>query len=458
MTTPSAGPFTGPFTGRTLDDLGRDLRAGRMTAAELTALALDAIATGGAELNAFVTVDAAGAAEAARRADEELAAGIDRGPLHGIPAGVKDLIMIAGMRVTMGSRHFASHVADADAACVARLRRAGAVVVGTTTTHEFAYGPTGDRSAGGAARNPWDPSRMTGGSSAGSGAAVAAGLVPLALGTDTGGSVRIPAALCGVAGFKPAYGAIPADGVFPLSRTLDHVGVLAATASCCLLAYDALADSPVPVDSVDSVGEVRVGWLEPDSLFPTDPRVAGTARAAAGPVAGEVRMAPEVLELFRETYLAVQSGETAAVHADRLAAAPGLFDPEVLDRLRQAAELPAWRYLRAMEARQALEEHAEALFGPYDVLATPTVPILAPPIGARESEAGGERIQVRAALLGMTSPWNVLGRPALTVPAGLVDGLPVGLQLIARPGDEARLFAAARQVESGQDRGAGLRA
>ncbi|MEU6723998.1 amidase [Nonomuraea wenchangensis] len=435
-------PSPGPFTGRTLTDLGRDLRSGRTTSAELTALALDAIAGGGAALNAFVTVDAAGAAKAARRADEELAAGIDRGPLHGIPAGVKDLIMIAGMRVTMGSRHFAGHVADEDAACVALLRRAGAVVVGTTTTHEFAYGPTGDRSAGGPARNPWDPSRMTGGSSAGSGAAVAAGLVPLALGTDTGGSVRIPAALCGAAGFKPAYGAIPADGVFPLSRTLDHVGVLAATASCCLLAHDALTASGLS----ETVDEVRVGWLEPDSLFPTDPRVAGAARAAAGQVAGEVRMAPEVLELFRETYLAVQSGETAAVHAGRLATAPGLFDPEVLDRLRLAAEVPAWRYVRALEARRELEEHAEALFGPYDVLATPTVPILAPPIGAREAELGGERIQVRAALLAMTSPWNVLGRPALTVPAGFVDGLPVGLQLVARPGGEAHLFAAARQA------------
>ncbi|MEU6791406.1 amidase [Nonomuraea wenchangensis] len=436
-------PSPGPFTGRTLTDLGRDLRSGRTTSAELTALALDAIAGGGAALNAFVTVDAAGAAKAARRADEELAARIDRGPLHGIPAGVKDLIMIAGMRVTMGSRHFAGHVADEDAACVALLRRAGAVVVGTTTTHEFAYGPTGDRSAGGPARNPWDPSRMTGGSSAGSGAAVAAGLVPLALGTDTGGSVRIPAALCGAAGFKPAYGAIPADGVFPLSRTLDHVGVLAATASCCLLAHDALTASRLPEDPV---GEVRVGWLEPDSLFPTDPRVAGAARAAAGQVAGEVRMAQEVLELFRETYLAVQSGETAAVHAGRLASAPGLFDPEVLDRLRLAAEVPAWRYVRALEARRELEEHAETLFGPYDVLATPTVPILAPPIGAREAELGGEPIQVRAALLAMTSPWNVLGRPALTVPAGFVDGLPVGLQLVARPGGEAHLFAAARQA------------
>ncbi|MCK2219067.1 amidase [Actinomadura sp. ATCC 31491] len=442
---PSPGPVTGPFSGRTLAGLGRDLREGRTSAAELTALALDAIAAHDPGLNAFVTVDAAGAAEAARRADAELAAGEDRGPLHGMPVAVKDLIMIAGLPVTMGSRHFAGHVPGTDAACVALLRRAGAVVVGTTTTHEFAYGPTGDRSAGGPARNPWDPSRMTGGSSAGSGAAVAAGLVPLALGTDTGGSVRIPAALCGVSGFKPAYGAIPADGVFPLSRTLDHVGVLAATPEDCLLAYGCLAVAPPPAASAPAVA-----WLEPESLFPGDPRVTAAARAAAGDVRAEVRMPAEVAELFRETYLAIQSCETAAVHAGRLAAAPGLFDPEVLDRLRLAAELPGWRYVRALEARRALEEHAEALFGGHDVLAMPAVPILAPPIGAREVTAGGARVQVRAALLAMTSPWNVLGRPALTVPAGTVDGLPVGLQLVARPGGEAALFAAARQVRGGR--------
>ncbi|MEW9550758.1 amidase [Nonomuraea sp. NPDC050783] len=445
-------PSLGPFTGRTLPGLARDLRDGRTTPSELAALALDAIAARDPELNAFVTVDADGAARAARRAGEELAAGIDRGPLHGVPVAVKDLVMVAGLRVTMGSRHFAGHVPEHDAACVARLRRAGAVIVGTTTTHEFAYGPTGDRSAGGPARNPWDTSRMTGGSSAGSAAAVAAGLVPLALGTDTGGSVRIPAALCGVSGFKPAYGAIPADGVFPLARTLDHVGVLAATPDDCLLAYHCL--TATPVREPEGGAGARVAWLEPDGLFPTDPRVAAVARAAAGDVTAEVRMPEEVVASFRETYLAIQSCETAAVHADRLAAAPELFDPELLERLRLAAELPGWRYVRALEARPALAERAEALFGEHDVLATPTVPILAPPLGARELDprelgAGGGPVQVRAALLAMTSPWNVLGLPALTVPAGTVDGLPVGLHLVARPGAEPLLFAAARRARAG---------
>ncbi|WP_327582483.1 amidase [Nonomuraea sp. NBC_00507] len=434
--------FTGPFTGRTIAGLAEDLRHGRATSAELTGAALDAIAALNPALNAFVTVDAEGAMAAARRADDELAGGVDRGPLHGVPVAVKDLIMIAGLRVTMGSRHFSEHVPEADAACVARLRQAGAVIVGTTTTHEFAYGPTGDRSAGGPARNPWDPGRMTGGSSAGSGAAVAAGLVPLALGTDTGGSVRIPAALCGVAGFKPAYDAIPADGVFPLSRTLDHVGVLAGSAEDCLLAYTCLTG---PTGRED--GGVRVAWLDPDGLFPGDPRVVRTVHAAAGPLE-EVRLPEGIADTLRETYTTIQSCETAAVHAGRLATAPELFDSEVLERLRVAAEVPGWRYVRAMDTRAGLAAVVGALFDRHDVLALPTVPITAPPLGLRETEIDGRPAAVRAALLALTSPWNVLGLPALTIPAGTVDGLPVGLQLVCPLGREPVLFEAARAIRS----------
>lgn len=452
--------FSGPFTGRTLAGLAQDLRRGRTTSAGLTRSALDAIDALNPRLNAFVTVDADGALAAARRADEELAGGTDRGPLHGMPVAVKDLIMVAGLPVTMGSRHFAGHVPEADAACVGRLRRAGAVIVGTTTTHEFAYGPTADRSATGPVRNPWDPARMSGGSSGGSAAAVAAGLVPLALGTDTGGSVRIPAALCGVSGFKPAYGAIPADGVFPLSRTLDHVGVLAADAEGCLLAYHCLAGPggaqpawPHDGDDADrerrvrphgpeGAGRVRVAWLDPAGIFPGDPRVVSVVRAAAGALE-EVRMPEGVAGELRETYTVIQSCEAVAVHAGRLANAPELFDPELLERVRAAAEIPGWRYVRAMDARAGLAGAVGTLFDRHDVLALPTVPIIAPPIDQRDMMIDGEPAAVRAALLALTSPWNVFGLPALTVPAGTVDGLPVGLQLVCRPGREPSLFEAA---------------
>ncbi|MEV4100347.1 amidase [Nonomuraea sp. NPDC049649] len=431
----------GPFAGRTIDDLGRDLRAGRTTAEGLVRDALDAISRIDPVLNAFVSVDAEGALAAAREADRELAGGTDRGPLHGLPVGVKDMVMVAGQPATMGSRHFDGYVPDTDAVCVARLREAGAVMIGKTTTHEFAYGPTGDQSAAGPSRNPYDPERMSGGSSGGSGAAVAAGLVPLAVGTDTGGSVRIPAALCGVAGFKPAYGAIPADGVFPLSPSLDHVGVLARTAEECFLSYGLLSGRDVP----ESEAAPRVAWLDPTDLYACDPEVLRVAAEAAG-TTEKVVFPPGVADAFRAVYATIGMTEAADVHADRVAEAPELFGAEVLDRLRNSMEVPAWKYRRAVAEREWLAEAAKELFAGHDVLALPTVPLTAPPLFQREAVLDGRQIGVRAALLAFTCPWNVVGFPALSVPAGSVGGLPVGLQLVCRPGDEHLLAAAAARV------------
>ncbi|MGI5489532.1 amidase [Microtetraspora malaysiensis] len=445
---PPSTPITtpvGPFADRSISDLAADLRTGRTTATDLVRDALDAVTRLDPLVNAFVTVAADQALAEARQADREIADGVDRGPLHGIPVAVKDLIMVAGLPTTMGSRHFADHVPTSDAACVRQLRAAGAIVVGQTTTHQFAYGPTGDRSANGPARNPHDLERMTGGSSAGSAAAVAAGMVPLALGTDTGGSVRIPAALCGIAGFKPAYGRISADGVFPLSETLDHVGLLARNAEDCRTAYQVL----VP-DGLRPAGrEPRVAWLDTDALTRCDPRVLRSVRAAleagTGPV-GELFIPPRVVQDLREGFTAIQSGEAAAVHAGRMAETPDLFDPEVLERLRGAAAVPAWRYVRALRTRPLLAEAVDGLFERHDVLALPTVPLTAPFLGQRETELDGTPMAVRDALLALTSMWNLLGLPALTVPAGTVDGLPVGLQFLCRAGDEGLLFDAAALI------------
>jgi aspartyl-tRNA(Asn)/glutamyl-tRNA(Gln) amidotransferase subunit A len=434
----------GYFAGRTIVDLGRALRAGTVTASGLVERALAAISELDAGLGAFVTVAPERALAAARQADAELAAGLDRGPLHGIPVAVKDIIAVEGLPTTMGSAHYAGHVSTADAECVRRLRAAGATIVGKTTTHEFAYGPTGDRSANGASHNPHDPTRMSGGSSGGSAVAVAAGLVPLALGTDTGGSVRIPAALCGITGFKPAHGRIPAEGVFPLAPTLEDVGVLARTADDCRIAYRVLAGLPAGPAEADVH---RIGWVRPGTLFETDHDIERMARAALSLGGAEVEdiELPDVARI-RAAFSAIQDSEAYAVHADRVADDPQLFDPEVLDRLRHAAQTPGWRYVRALAARSRLQSEMSALLSRYDVLALPTTPVVAPPIGARTVEINGTAVGVRQAVLSLTSPWNLLGLPALSVPVGMVGALPTGLQLITGSGHEDLIFAVAGKV------------
>lgn len=437
-------PSTGFFRDRTLVELGDELRGGGLSAVELSEAALRAIDRFDGDLNAFVSVDREGALRAARAADADLAAGIDRGPLHGIPVGVKDIIDVAGLPTTMGSAHFAAHMSTSDAECVRRLRDGGAVLVGKTTTQEFAFGPTGDRAHNGASRNPHRTSRMTGGSSAGSGAAVAAGMVPVALGTDTGGSVRIPAALCGIAGFKPAYGAIPVDGVFPLSNSLDHVGVLAGTAADARLAYRVLAGlRPMPNREHDN--DSGIGWIPPDLLHPTDPAVARTAREAlASENVRELR--PHDIEAMRRGFVAIQFSEAHAVHAERIVEAPELFTDDVLALLHQAGETAGWQYVRALGDRESWRAAIAGLLDEVEVLALPTTCVVAPEVDQREVCVDGSAVQVRAALIGLTSPFNLAGVPAVTVPAGVVDDLPVGLQLVGRPGHEDRLLALADRL------------
>ncbi|HEY7595853.1 MAG TPA: amidase [Actinophytocola sp.] len=433
-----APPGAGFFATHTVAGLAADLRTGRRSAADLVEHALAEAAR--STLNAFVTVDEPGARAAAHRAADELAAGVDRGPLHGIPVAVKDLVDTAGLRTTMGSRHFADRVPDRDAECVRRLREAGAVVVGKTVTHEFAYGPTGDKSAHGPAHNPYRPDAMSGGSSAGSAVAVAAGIVPLAVGTDTGGSVRIPAAACGVTGLRPTYGAVPVDGVFPLSPTLDSVGPLARTIDDCRLMWRVLAGREAPEASTRPV---RIGWVEPEAFHPADEAVTAAARKLV-PDAETVEV-PDARVLLAD-YRLIQSAEAYEIHAERVARAPELFGDELVARLRVAEQVRGWEYVRALEHRRRAVATVETLFDGQDVLALPTLPITAPPIGARRTSAGGREVDVRAALLSQTSPWSVLGLPALSVPAGLVDGMPAGLQLVANPGGEELLFVVAERL------------
>jgi aspartyl-tRNA(Asn)/glutamyl-tRNA(Gln) amidotransferase subunit A len=434
----------------TITELARALRTQEISVRELTEAALRRTHELNPTLNAFVLIDDEGARAAARLADEQLAAGIDLGPLHGIPVAVKDLIDMAGLPTSCGSATASGSPATEDAEVVRRLRAAGAVIIGKTTLHEFAYGATGDRSVHGASRNPNDPSRMSGGSSGGSAVAVAAGMVSLALGTDTAGSIRVPAALCGVVGLKPAYDAVSSAGVYPLAPSLDHVGLFAGTLADVRIGYQALSERPSTSPSDD--GCLTVGWIPPGSIGVTDPRIEELTQhlvSRAGFDLDVVQGFPkwERQQTLFEVFSTLQGKEAFQVHAHHLANDHGLIDPEVRARLHKGGEISDRLYAQADDARHELGVMVDDLLSTYDVLALPTVPIAAPLVGDRSVTVSGADLEVRSALLSLTSPWNLTGSPAISVPADRLDGLPIAVQLVTAPGNEGLLFAAAQTLE-----------
>ncbi|MFJ7884765.1 amidase [Pseudomonas sp. NPDC096917] len=432
----------GYFFGQSVIVLAERLRAGSLTSVELTQAALDSIERLNPTLNAFVQVDAPIALAQALKADELLAQGQDLGPLHGIPVAVKDNIDTFDYVTTYGSAHFDGFKPSHDALCVKRLREAGAVIVGKTLTHEFAYGPTGDRSLQGAARNPWDARCMTGGSSAGSAAAVASGMVPLALGTDTGGSIRIPAALCGTVGFKPSFASVSLEGVFPLSSSLDHVGPIANHVEDARLLFEVIAGRKCVVQADPRA--LRVGWITSGSFGPVDARVDHQVYEAAQQLFGDaLQEAAELAPLaagMKETLLVLQRAEAFNIHAERMQQAPQLFDQEVRERLELSQETRGWQYIRAQASQAQYKVQMAHLFERYDVLVSPSVPITATEVNAREVRVGEQDIDVRAAVLSYTSAWNLTGLPAISLPVGWVNGMPVGLQVIGAAGEDDRLL------------------
>jgi len=377
------------------------------------------------------------------------------GPLSGVAVGVKDLIDVAGMPTRCGSAVLAdTGPAREDAAVVARLRAAGAVVVAKTHTHEFGYGPTGDVAVEGPCRNPRDPQRLTGGSSSGSAAAVAAGLVPLAVGTDTGCSARTPAALCGVVGLKPTLGALPTTGVFPLSDTLDHIGLLGVDVGTVGTAFGALTgrwiNPSAPVAGIVIGRPTDQYWRVHDPEIAAAVDRAADALSATGAVLREVRL-PGIDELAA-TYRVIVGVEAHTTHRHWLAQRPEDYQPATAARLQAAAAYTAVDYVTAQRTRRRLatELTARMLAAGIDVLLLATTPVRAPLIGARQVDApDGTRVEVVPALLALTLPFNLLGWPAVSVPAPEVTGLPIGIQVAAVRGGEQAVLAAGARIAAG---------
>jgi aspartyl-tRNA(Asn)/glutamyl-tRNA(Gln) amidotransferase subunit A len=410
------------------------------------------------ETNSFVTVTAERALEEASRAEAEILAGRHRGPLHGVPVALKDLIYTGGVRTTMGSSFFAEHIPDHTATVALRLEEAGSILIGKTNTHEFAYGPTGDLSHFGPTRSPHDKGRITGGSSGGSGAAVATNLCYGALGSDTGGSIRIPAALCGVVGIKPTFGRVSKQGVFPLAWSLDHVGPITrtvednATMLNALAGYDPEDPCSVNLPEEDFTRDLSRGIDGASVGVPTqfyfehvDDEVEARVREAVeafvslGAEVREVEI-PNLWETLHAQRL-ILAAEAFAVHEERLKKDPERFDDQSLERLLAGENLQAFRYANARQRQLHSRREFERVLREVDVVLTPTVPIAATRIGRREITIGGYEEAVYSALTRLTGPTNLNGLPSLSVPCGTTSrGLPTGLQLIGRPYHEATLY------------------
>jgi aspartyl-tRNA(Asn)/glutamyl-tRNA(Gln) amidotransferase subunit A len=422
------------------------------SATELLETSLAAIAEHGTWTNAFILVDENGARARARALDDERRRGIDRGPLHGMPISIKDLVDVAGQPTTAASKVRAGHVAPRDATVVHRLREAGAVLIGKTNLHEFALGTTSEESAFGPVRNPRDTTRSAGGSSGGSAAAVATGMGLASLGSDTGGSIRIPAAACGLVGLKPSLGEVPTDGVVPLSKTFDHVGPITKSVMDAAQMWAVIAGRMMPRVEALSPSTLRLGALGDyfTALLSSDVRVAFDEALTHLRSTG-VSIEPRTVEgtgAIADTYVNISLPEAALWHAPNLDARATDYQPPVRERLVRGRSLSAIEYLRALEMRAALRRAIDAALEGCSALVLPTLPIVAPVLGATEVVMdSGATLTVRAAMLRLTQLFNITGHPAISLPIP-TTGLPVGLQLVGKLDSTADLLAVALACEN----------
>ncbi|GGB43720.1 amidase [Lentibacillus populi] len=410
------------------------------------------------DLNSFITFNR-NALVIAEEREQELQFGKYRGPLHGIPIGLKDVIFTKGIRTTMGSEIFKDYIPAKDAFVVEQLKKAGAIIVGKLNTHQFAYGPTGDRSYYGVVANPHDKSKMSGGSSSGSAAAVAACLCYGALGTDTGGSIRIPSSFCGIVGMKPTYGSISKRGVYPLSWVLDHVGPMTRTITDnaimlnAIIAYDKEDPDAIyrkPEDYTRLIGkdvkDIKIGIPEEFYYEDLDAEVDTCIQDAIkclerlGVKMTTVNI-PSMHE-FSEAHKVILRSDAYAIHAQNLLDYPTKWDDEVKERLITALDTKGYDYAKAMRTQKLAKQEYREVLDTVDALITPTMSILPPNINERHTgKDKSDEHHIRWTITKLTAPTNLSGFPSLTLPCGFsADRMPIGVQLIGKEFDEAKLY------------------
>ena len=442
--------------GTTIADLAPALRCGDVTAAALVEDCLSTIAARDDVLNAFILVRADAARAEARVADDELARGEDRGPLHGIPLSLKDVIDLAGTPTTAATAARTTHRATADAAVTARLRAAGAIIVGKCNLHELAFGTTGEVSRFGPTRNPHDPRHVAGGSSSGSAVSVATGMALASIGTDTGGSVRIPASACGVVGLKPGHGEASTVGVFPLAPSLDHVGPITRSvpdagtlyrALCGIAGTGAPDAPPLPVPARPRLGVPRryfLDVLEPAVGDAFGAAVERLARAGCEICDADIPHAGDGGPI----YLHTQLPEASACHAGLLERDAETLSEEVRLRLELGRYVLAEDYVRAQRGRALLAREVDAALDGCDALLLPTLAIVPPRLGVDTVAVGGVNEAVRPLTLRLTQLFDLTGHPAITIPCGRAGGLPAGLQLVGRRNGTGALLTLAAAYEA----------
>jgi aspartyl-tRNA(Asn)/glutamyl-tRNA(Gln) amidotransferase subunit A len=442
-------------------EAGRLLRSGQASSVSLTRAALDQVARHDPSLNAFITITESRALADAERADAELRAGRDRGPMHGVPYALKDIYDTAGIRTTCHSRLREREIPAADSVVAARLAEGGGVLLGKLATHEFAIGGPSFDLPFPPARNPWNREHITGGSSSGSGAAVAAGMVRMAMGSDTGGSIRGPAAYCGTVGLKPTYGRVSRRGVFPLSTTLDHCGPLtrnvedAAITLQVIAGHDPLDDASADLPVADYLGGLQRGVSGlrigiPRNLFAGSPAVTADGLAAIDRTANALRDAGAVVEdvvlpefaLFAICGRVIMLAEAFAIHEADMRERPQDFGAITFQRFILGATMTAADLFQALRARRELTEAVNATLARYDALLTASALAPAPRFDApADPRSAMSPVQ--------TMPFNVTGHPALSVPVGIAgNGLPMGVQIVGHPFDEATVLRVGRAVET----------